>query len=69
MRKELIGVSDLAGLLAGCNAEPTYSGVSLITYNHALNLEPACLSDTRNVASSSTLAPGGGADGSLLLHV
>ncbi|WAI83423.1 MULTISPECIES: hypothetical protein [Achromobacter] len=63
MRKELIGVMIWLGLLAGCNGEPTYSGVSLITYNYTpWNLDPVRLSDTSgNVASSSTLAPGGGA--------
>jgi len=63
MRKELIGVMIWLGLLAGCNAEPTYSGVSFIAYNYTpWNLEPVRLSDASgNVASSSTLAPGGGA--------
>ena len=34
MRKGLIGVLIWLGLLAGCNAEPTYSDVSFITYNY-----------------------------------
>ena len=63
VRKRLIGMLIGPCILAGCNAEPTYSGVSLITYNYTpWNLEPVRLSDTSgNVASSSTLAPGGGA--------
>jgi len=63
MRKALIGVLVWLGLLAGCNGEPTYSGVSFITYNYTpWNLEPVRLSDASgNVASSSTLIPGGGA--------
>ena len=63
MRNELIGVMIWLGLLAGCNAEPTYSGVSFIAYNYTpWNLEPVELSDASgNVASSSTLIAGGGA--------
>ncbi|KNY12688.1 hypothetical protein AKG08_04480 [Achromobacter piechaudii] len=63
MRKGLIGVLLWLGLLAGCNGEPTYSGVSFVTYNYTpWNLEPVRLSDASgNVASSSTLIPGGGA--------
>jgi hypothetical protein len=63
MRKRLIGMLIGLGLLAGCNAEPTYSGVSFITYNYTpWNLEPVQLTDASgNVAGSSTLIPGGGA--------
>ncbi|MGV2894562.1 hypothetical protein ACNPPY_02125 [Achromobacter sp. AGC78] len=63
MRKGLIGVLIWLGLLAGCNGEPTYSGVSFITYNYTpWNLEPVNLSDASgNEVSSSILAPGGGA--------
>ncbi|MGV2894556.1 hypothetical protein ACNPPY_02095 [Achromobacter sp. AGC78] len=63
MHKGLIGMLIGLGLLAGCNAEPTYSGVSFIAYNYTpWNLEPVRLSDASgNVASSSTLIPGGGA--------
>ena len=63
MRKGLIGVLVWLGLLAGCNGEPTYSGVSFIAYNYTpWNLEPVSLSDAwGNVASSSTLIAGGGA--------
>ncbi|WAI83425.1 MULTISPECIES: hypothetical protein [Achromobacter] len=63
MHKGLIGMLIGLGLLAGCNAEPTYSGVSFITYNYTpWNLEPVRISDASgNVASSSTLIPGGGA--------
>ena len=63
MRKGLIGVLIWLGLSAGCNAEPTYSGVSFITYNYTpWNLEPVSLSDASgNEVSSSILAPGGGA--------
>src|SRR6478609_10967156 len=62
MRKGLIGVLLWLGLLAGCNGEPTYQGVSFIAYNYTpWNLEPVRLSDASgNVVSSSTLVPGGG---------
>lgn len=62
MRKGLAGVLMWLGLLASCNGEPTYSGVSFVTYNYTpWNLEPVRLSDASgNVASSSTLAAGGG---------
>ena len=62
MRKGLIGVLLWLGLLAGCNGEPAYPGVSFVTYNYTpWNLEPVRLSDASgNVASSSTLVPGGG---------
>jgi hypothetical protein len=63
MRKGLIGVLIWLGLLAGCNGEPIYSGVSFITYNYTpWHLEPVSLSDASgNLASSSPLRPGGGA--------
>jgi hypothetical protein len=63
MRKGLIGVLIWLGLLAGCNGEPTYSGVSFVTYNYTpWNLAPVRLSDASgNVATSSSLAAGGGA--------
>ncbi|WP_343498546.1 hypothetical protein [Achromobacter denitrificans] len=62
MRRGLIGVLIWLGLLAGCNGEPTYSGVSFVTYNYTpWNLEPVRLSDASGgVAGSSTLIPGGG---------
>jgi len=62
MRKGFIGVLIWLGLLASCSGEPTYSGVSFVTYNYTpWNLEPVRLSDASgNVASSSTLAAGGG---------
>ncbi len=62
MRKGFIGVLIWLGLLASCNGEPTYSGVSFVTYNYTpWNLEPVRLSDASgNAASSSTLAAGGG---------
>ena len=62
MRKGLIGVLLWLGLLAGCNGEPVYQGVSFIAYNYTpWNLEPVRLSDkSGNVVSSSTLVPGGG---------
>lgn len=62
MRRGMIAVAMWLGLLAGCNGEPVYSGVSFITYNYTpWNLEPVRLSDASgNVAGSSTLTPGGG---------
>ncbi|CAB3707965.1 hypothetical protein [Achromobacter piechaudii] len=63
MRKGWLGVVMWLGLLAGCNGEPTYSGVSFVAYNYTpWNLEPVRLSDASgNVAGSSTLVAGGGA--------
>ena len=62
MRKGWLAVLIYLGLLAGCNGEPTYSGVSFVVYNYTpWNLEPVRLSDASgNVAGSSTLPPGGG---------
>ncbi|WP_454668289.1 hypothetical protein [Achromobacter kerstersii] len=62
MRKGLIGVLIWLGLLAGCNGEPIYGGVSLIAYNYTpWSLNPIRISDASgNVAGSSTLPPGGG---------
>ncbi|WP_238531893.1 hypothetical protein [Achromobacter arsenitoxydans] len=62
MRRALVGGLLWFGLLASCNGEPTYSGVSFVTYNYTpWNLEPVRLSDASgSVASSSTLAAGGG---------
>ncbi len=66
MRKCLIGILLWLGLLAGCNGEPVYQGVSFITYNYTpWNLEPVRISDASGrVASSSTL-PSGGGEGSV----
>ncbi|MCS3509170.1 DUF3304 domain-containing protein [Achromobacter sp. JUb104] len=63
MRKELIGVLIWLGLSAGCNAEPTYSGVSFITYNYTpWNLESVRLRDASGgMAGSGAIPPGEGA--------
>jgi len=62
MRRAAVGALLGLGLLTGCNGEPVYSGVSLVTYNYTpWNLEPVQLRDASgSVASSSTLVPGGG---------
>ncbi|WP_343498548.1 hypothetical protein [Achromobacter denitrificans] len=62
MHRRFVAVAMSLGLLAGCNAEPTYSGVSFVTYNYTpWNLEPVRIRDASGrVASSSTLPPGGG---------
>lgn len=62
VRKGWLGVLMWLGLLAGCNGEPTYSGVSFVAYNYTpWNLVPVRLSDASgNVAGSSSLAAGGG---------
>lgn len=48
MRKGLIGVLIWLGLLAGCNGEPTYQGVSFVAYNYT----PWELSSVRLVDAS-----------------
>jgi len=66
MRKGLIGVLIWLGLLAGCNAEPTYSGVSFITYNYTpWNLAAVRLSDASGSVASSSVLPSGGGAGSV----
>lgn len=62
MRKALVGVLLCLGLVAGCNGEPTYQGVSLIVYNYTpWNLESVQLRDAHGgVAGSMAIRAGGG---------
>ncbi|SEJ83928.1 DUF3304 domain-containing protein [Achromobacter sp. NFACC18-2] len=64
MRKGLIGVLLWLGLLAGCNGEPTYHGVSFITYNYTpWNLESVQLRDASGNTAGSGAIPAGGGEG------
>jgi hypothetical protein len=64
MRKGLIGVLVWLGLLAGCNGEPTYSGVSFIAYNYTpWNLESVQISDASGGFAGSGAIPAGGGEG------
>lgn len=62
MRKGLIGVLLWLGLLAGCNGEPTYQGVSFITYNYTpWELSSVRLVDASGSAAGTSAIPSGGA--------
>lgn len=64
MRKGLIGMLMWLGLLAGCNGEPTYQGVSLIVYNYTpWNLESVRLRDAQGGVAGSIAIPAGGGEG------
>jgi len=64
MRKGLIGVLIWLGMLAGCNGEPTYSGVSFITYNYTpWHLESVRIRDASGGKGGSGAIPPGGGEG------
>lgn len=66
MRKGLIGVLLWLGLLAGCNGEPTYQGVSFITYNYTpWELSSVRLVDASGSAAGTSAIPSGGGEGSV----
>ncbi len=62
MGKALIGGVLWLGLLAGCHGEPTYSGVSVITYNYTpWDLTSVRIADSHGgVAASGAIRSGGG---------
>ncbi|MGE8453836.1 MAG: hypothetical protein ACN6OP_25150 [Pseudomonadales bacterium] len=66
MRKGLIGVLIWLGLLAGCNGEPTYQGVSVITYNYTpWDLTSVRIVDAFGGAAGSGMLRSGGGEGSV----
>lgn len=66
MRKGLISVLLWLGLLAGCNGEPTYQGVSFITYNYTpWELSSVRLIDASGAAAGTSAIPPGGGEGSV----
>jgi len=66
VRKRLIGMLIGLGLLAGCNAEPTYSGVSFITYNYTpWELASVRLIDASGASAGTAAVPPGGGEGSV----
>ncbi|MGO4396740.1 MULTISPECIES: hypothetical protein [Achromobacter] len=66
MRKGLIGVLVWLGLLAGCNGEPTYRGVSVVTYNYTpWDLELVQIIDASGGVAGTGMVPSGGGEGSI----
>ncbi|CAB3909959.1 DUF3304 domain-containing protein [Achromobacter animicus] len=66
MRKALAGMLLWFGLLTGCNAEPTYQGVSVITYNYTpWDLESVQIADAFGGVAASGMIPSGGGEGSV----
>ncbi|TRM51953.1 DUF3304 domain-containing protein [Achromobacter sp. LC458] len=62
MRKGLIAALLWLGMLAGCNSEPVYQGVSFIAYNYTpWNIRGISVKDKgEGVASTMQVSPGGG---------
>lgn len=62
MRKGLIAALLWLGMLAGCNSEPVYPGVSFIAYNYTpWNIRSISVKDQGDgVASTMQVSPGGG---------
>ncbi|MDX3986550.1 MAG: hypothetical protein QHC88_14950 [Achromobacter sp.] len=62
MRKGLIAALLWLGMLAGCNSEPVYQGVSFIAYNYTQwNIRSISVKDKgEGVASTMQVSPGGG---------
>lgn len=65
MRKGLIVVLMWLGLLAGCNGEPTYQGVTLVAFNYTpWDLDTIQLTDNAGRSASSGAVGVGGGEGS-----
>ena len=66
MRNGLIGMALVLGLLPGCHANPTYQGVSVITYNYTpWDLELVQIVDTSGGVAATGMVPSGGGEGSV----
>lgn len=66
MRKVLAGALLWLGLLAGCNAEPIYQGVSVVTYNYTpWDLELVQIVDASGGVAATGMVPSGGGEGSI----
>jgi len=66
MRKGLIGILMWLGLLTGCHAEPTYQGVSVVTYNYTpWDLELVQIVDASGGVAATGMVPSGGGEGSV----
>lgn len=66
MRKALVGVLLCLGLVAGCKAEPTYQGVSVVTYNYTpWDLELVQIVDASGGVAATGMVPSGGGEGSV----
>jgi len=66
MRKALVGVLLCLGLVAGCKAEPTYQGVSVVTYNYTpWDLTSVRIADAFGGVAGSGMIRSGGGEGSV----
>ncbi len=66
MRRALVGVLLCLGLLAGCNAEPTYQGVSVVTYNYTpWDMTSVRIADAFGGVAGSGMIRSGGGEGSV----
>ena len=66
MRKALAGILLWLLLSSGCNAAPTYQGVSVITYNYTpWDLESVRIADAFGGVAGSGMIPSGGGQGSV----
>ncbi|MBO9327615.1 DUF3304 domain-containing protein [Achromobacter xylosoxidans] len=65
MRKSLVFILIWLGLLAGCNGEPTYQGVTLVAFNYTpWDLDSVQLTDGDGRSASSGAIGVGGGEGS-----
>ncbi|MEN4921544.1 hypothetical protein ABE485_22955 [Achromobacter spanius] len=66
MRKALIGILMWVGLVTGCNADATYEGVSVITYNYTpWDLTSVRIADGFGGVAGSGMIRSGGGEGSV----
>lgn len=66
MRRAWIALLCCVGLLAGCNAEPTYQSVSVVTYNYTpWDLTSVRITDASGAVAGSSMIRSGGGEGSV----
>lgn len=66
MRKALVGVLLWVGLATGCSAEPSYQGISVVTYNYTpWDLEQVHIVDASGGVAATGMVPSGGGEGSV----